>query len=236
MPPSLSIVLPAWNEAHRLGDAITALRSWQATGASPSEVEIIVVDDGSTDGTPEMARRAGARVLVHPENRGKGAAVKTGMLAARGQHRLFCDVDQSSPISSASALQAALLAGADVAVGTRELQARLRARRDFGRAALGGVFQLLTAGLGAGVRDTQCGFKMLTGEAAEAIFRRLRVDRYAFDVELLVVARRLGLAVAEVPVRWQSAAGSRVRLWRDGSRMLRDLVVIAGHDRRGEYR
>lgn len=234
MARALSVILPAWNEAERLGATIDAVGMFLSAHAPGGE--ILVVDDGSNDGTPELARRLGARVLVHPENRGKGAAVRTGMLAADGELRLFCDVDLSTPMEEALRLREALEGGAAVALGSRLVAGatvtRARQRR---RAALSVVFNQLIRDLAPGVSDTQCGFKMFTAEAANLLFRRARIDRYAFDVELLLIARRHGLSVAEVPIRWAEADSSRVQLVPDGARMLVDLARIAAFNARGTY-
>ncbi|GDX81078.1 glycosyl transferase [Deltaproteobacteria bacterium] len=230
----LSVILPAWNEAERLSATIEEVRAFLSAHAPGGE--IVVVDDGSSDGTPALARRLGARVLVHPENRGKGAAVRTGMLAAEGELRLFCDVDLSTPMEEAVRLREALEGGAAVALGSRMISGatvtRARQRR---RAALSVVFNQLIRELAPGVSDTQCGFKMFTAEAANLLFRRGRIDRYAFDVELLLIARHHHLRVDEVPIRWAEADSSRVRLLHDGARMLVDLARIAKLNVRGAY-
>ena len=232
---SLSVILPVWNEAVRLKATLASVAQFMAAHAPHGEV--VVVDDGSTDGTPEIARDLGVRVLVHPENRGKGAAVRTGMLAAEGRFRLFCDADLSTPMDEALLLLAALEGGAAVAVGSRMIEGaqvlRARQRR---RALLSVGFNRLTAALVPGVRDTQCGFKIFTAEAANLCFRRARIDRYAFDVEVLVIARALGLPVEEVPIRWSEADSSRVNLLRDGARMLVDLATVVRLRSRGAYR
>lgn len=228
--PAISVILPAWNEAARL--AATLATVGEFLGRHSAGGEIVVVDDGSTDGSPEIARRHGARVIVHPENRGKGAAVRTGMVAATSAFRLYCDVDLSTPMDEALHLHEALISGAAVAVGSRRGQPLLRRRR---RTLLSATFSMLTRSLVPGVADTQCGFKMFTAAAVDRVFPRMRIERYAFDVELLVIARRQGLRVDEVPIRWSEAGSSRVRVLRDGTRMLADLSRIAARDARGGY-
>ena len=234
MSRGLSVIVPAWNEVAHIGRTIEAARQFLSKHAPGGE--LLVVDDGSTDGTSEVARQLGARVLVHPQNRGKGAAVRTGMLAATGDLRLFCDVDLSTPMEEALGLKAALDAGAALALASRMITgAQVMRARQRRRAALSHVFNGLISRLAPGVSDTQCGFKMFTAEAAEALFSRTRIDRYAFDVELLLIARRQHFAVREVPIRWAEADSSRVRLLRDGSRMLLDLARIAALDAQGAY-
>jgi len=207
------------------------------------EGEVIVVDDGSRD---ETAARVGAFARAHPEvkllrnesNRGKGHSVRRGMLAARGSLRLFCDADGSTPFTEARKLFARLEGGqADVAIGSREMPdsdvARPQPRY---RRAMGWVFRKLVAALVVrGYRDTQCGFKAFRGEVAEAVFRRQCLDGFAFDVEAIFVARRLGYRVVEVGVRWLDSGRSRVRPVRDSLRMLRDLFRIRINALRGRY-
>lgn len=228
--PAISVILPAWNEAARLAETLVTVGEFLTRHAPGGE--IVVVDDGSTDGSPEIARRHGARVIVHAQNRGKGAAVRTGMVAATSAFRLFCDVDLSAPMEEALHLHDALDNGAAIAVGSRRGLPLLRRRR---RTLLSATFSVLTRPLVPAVKDTQCGFKMFTAEAVERVFPRMRIERYAFDVELLLIARRQGLRVDEVPIRWNEAGSSRVRVLRDGARMLADLARIATHDARGGY-
>jgi dolichyl-phosphate beta-glucosyltransferase len=222
----LSIVIPAFDEAARLGATLDRVLAWADRDGRPCEV--VVVDDGSRDATSEVARArddARIRVVRLPENRGKGAALRAGVLASRGDRVLLTDADLSTPIEEIARLEGAL-ADADVAIGSRAVAgARIVEHQPFWREWSGRLFnRLLRLSAVGELRDTQCGFKLLRGEAARALFPRLTIERFAYDVELLWLARRRGYRVREVGVEWRNDASSRVRLWRDGPRMLLDVA------------
>jgi len=208
----LSVVIPAYNEALRLPATLARLHAH----LGGREHEILVVDDGSADATAEVARAASGavRVLRHEPNRGKGYAVRRGMLAASGARRLLTDADLSTPIEDLALLEAALDAGSDVAIGSRAVAgARVEVHQGVHREAMGRLFnRLVQALLLPGLHDTQCGFKLFTAEAAEAAFGASTLDGFSFDVEALYVARRRGLRIAEVGVTWRNDAATRVRL------------------------
>lgn len=180
--------------------------------------EVVVVDDGSSDRTAEVAAAAGpeVRVLKNPGNRGKGYSVRNGMLHARGQWRLMSDADLSTPIEELDTLRAALKDGAQVAIASRAVSgANLEKRQSILRESSGRFFNLLVRTLHLpGIKDTQCGFKLFSAAAAEAAFRDSRLDGFAFDVEALVLARRAGFGIREVPVTWRNDEQSRVSLGR----------------------
>ncbi|MEZ6014759.1 MAG: glycosyltransferase family 2 protein [Planctomycetota bacterium] len=235
--PALSVVIPAYNEAARLPAFLDSVLAWAR--ASGRAVEVLVVDDGSSDGTAEVARaRAAAgdvlRVLRCPTNRGKGAAVRAGLTRARGARRLFVDADGATAIHELEALERALDAGADLAIGSREGGGTLieaSALRRF----LGRWFnRAVRMGTVRGLRDTQCGFKLFN-ERALALVPLLREDGFAFDVELLLLAQTRGLSVAEVPVNWREVPGSKVHLARDGVRMLQAVRRIKARFVGGDY-
>jgi dolichyl-phosphate beta-glucosyltransferase len=215
--PALSVILPAFNEARRLPPFLESVRRYLDCDFGRT-YEVIVVDDGSRDATAavvqEMARQWPAlRLLSHESNAGKGAAVRTGILAAGGERLLFADADGATPIEEHARLDAAILAGADVAVGSRLLPdpAIVRARSWF-RGLAGRVFAATARRLlGIPVLDTQCGFKMFRAEAGRKLFAAVEETRYLFDLELLVLARKFGLKVVEVPVRWQEMPGGHLR-------------------------
>lgn len=215
--PALSIVVPAYNEERRLPASLQRIASYLASASAPLPAELIVVDDGSADGTvaavEEASRRLGLalRLLRHPANRGKGAAVRTGALAAAGRQVLVTDADLSTPIEEVEKLLAAATA---VAIGSRAVDESLvKERQPLYRVAMGKLFNLLVRLLAVGgIRDTQCGFKLFSNEAAREVFSRATVDRFAWDVEALLLARRLGYAIAEVPVLWYHVEDSRVSL------------------------
>jgi dolichyl-phosphate beta-glucosyltransferase len=234
--PPLSVVIPAFNEARRLPATLARVGEHLAAQGRPHE--ILVVDDGSSDGTADVARSAGAdvRVLRHEPNRGKGYAVRRGMLAATGARRLMTDADLSTPIEELARLEAELDRGWDVAIGSRAVAgARVEVHQPAYREAMGRVFNVLVQVLLLpGLADTQCGFKLFTAGAADAAFRACRLDGFSFDVEALYVARLRGLRIAEVPVVWRNDAATRVSLGGGGTAFL-DLLRIRIAATRGAY-
>lgn len=237
MNPLLSVVIPAYNEEQRLPRSLARVREFLA-GCSAS-YEILVVDDGSRDGTLAAARAAAGpelRVLTGDSNRGKGHAVRRGMLAAQGERRLMTDADLSTPIEDLPRLEAALRAGADVAIGSRAVQgSRVEVRQGAFRESAGRAFNLLVRLLLLpGIQDTQCGFKLWSARAAAQAFTPLRLDGFSFDVEALYVARRRGLSIAEVPVVWRNDAATRVS-GLSGARAFLDLVRIRWNASIGRY-
>jgi len=231
----VSIVVPAYNEAARLPSSLGPICEYLERRCG-QRCEVIVVDDGSTDRTVEVAERglvalgSRGRVLRHFTNRGKGAAVRTGMLAARGELVLFTDADLSTPIEEIEKLERAIAAGAEIAIGSRAVDRRTVERRQpWARDMMGRVFNLVVRLFAVrGIKDTQCGFKLFTREAARLIFERTRIDGFGFDVEVLALAQRLGLSIAEVPVRWLNNADTRVRLAQGAKAFLDPLRVRLG--------
>lgn len=234
---SVSIVIPAYNEERRLPatlDTIRAFLSRRGFGFA----EIIVVDDGSTDATVQCAARTpSVRVLQNPGNRGKGYSVRHGMLKARGEWRLFTDADLSSPIEEMDKLWEAIgRTGASVAIGSRALDPSLvGVHQHWTREQAGRLFNTVMRGItGLPFRDTQCGFKLYSAAAAAKIFPLQRLDGFGFDVEDLVIARVLGIAVTEVPVRWNNVEGTKVSLTQ-GLRSFMDPVRVRMNEARGLY-
>lgn len=224
-----SIVIPAFNEARRLPRYLDEVVGFFDGRGEPYEV--VVVDDGSTDGTAGLVRSLASRhpaVRVVPlgRNRGKGAAVRAGMLSAVGALRLFTDADGATPIAELKRLEPALAAGADVVIGSRALAdpaVSVRARAH--RVAAGRLFNWLVARLGLrGVADSQCGFKLFTAAAAGRLFGALRTQGFGFDVELLLRAQAAGLRVVEVPVNWADQDGSKVGVLGSGPGMLLQIL------------
>lgn len=228
--PDLSIVIPAYNEETRLPASLGAVSAYLHGRGSSVSAEVLVVDDGSSDATAERARDAGRRhgldvnVIRLPHNRGKGFAVRTGALAARGELVLVSDADFSTPVYEWEKLRGA---GAPVAIGSRAVDESLvKEKQPFLRQAMGKLFnRLVRLLLLPGIRDTQCGFKLFSGSAARDIFSRAAVDRFAYDVEALLLARRLGYAIAEVPVLWFNSPDTRVSLL-GGAQAYWDLLRI----------
>jgi dolichyl-phosphate beta-glucosyltransferase len=237
LTPLLSVVIPAYNEEQRLPRGLAGLRAF--LDARGGAYEILVADDGSRDGTVAAARAAGGpgvRVLTGERNRGKGHAVRRGMLAAAGERRLMTDADLSTPIEELVRLEAALAAGADVAIGSRAISgARVEVRQGLFRESAGRAFnRIVRLLLLPGIQDTQCGFKLWSARAALLAFTPLRLEGFSFDVEALYVARRAGLRIAEVPVVWRNDAATRVSGW-SGARAFLDLVRIRVNGDLGRY-
>jgi dolichyl-phosphate beta-glucosyltransferase len=235
----LSVVIPAYNEEGRIGPSLERVVSY--LGAQRWKSEVLVVVDGSRDRTAEIVRRVATdlpvRVLDDGVNRGKGACVRRGMLEARGDLRVFSDADLSTPIEEVERLVASVTGGYDVAIGSRHLPgSRIEVRQPWSRQMMGRAFNACTRRLVmTGIRDTQCGFKLFSAAAARSIFPRQRIERFGFDVEVLWIAHRLGLRVAEIPVTWVDDRRSTVRPISDAARMLVDLVRIRQADRKGLY-
>jgi dolichyl-phosphate beta-glucosyltransferase len=193
---------------------------------------VLVVDDGSTDATADLVRDMAEqddllKLVRYQPNRGKGYAVRTGMLSARGELRLFSDADLSTPIADVERLEEALQAGFDVAIGSRAVPgAKVALHQPAHRELLGKAFNLLVqAMVMPGIHDTQCGFKLFTAAAAENVFRQAQIDGFGFDVEILALARRSGFKIAEVGITWTDDPNSRVRALRDSALIMRELWV-----------
>ena len=238
-PPLLSVVIPAYNEAVRLPPYLSAIREYLDRTLS-GRYEVVIVDDGSCDGSSDLLARWRAgwpqlSILRHRANRGKGAAVCSGMLAARGTYVVFADADGATPIEEERLLRAALAGGADVAVGSRGIADDVtnRCRRVGCRGPVGKCFAWLVRRFFClSVRDTQCGFKMFRQEASRALFHLCREPGYLFDLEVLFRAQQLGFRTKEVPVRWREMPDSKVRLLRDGWKMAVGLWALRRRLRR----
>jgi dolichyl-phosphate beta-glucosyltransferase len=205
--------------------------------------EIVVVDDGSTDSTPDLARQllAGeerARVLVQPRNRGKGHAVKVGMLAAEGRYVLFTDADLSTPPAELDKFWNWLEEGFDVVIGSRKMPgANIVRHQPRWRESLGRVFTWLSDHIATkDISDVTCGFKCFTNEAAQTLFGLSVIDDWSFDAEVLFLAQRFKYRIKEVPVTWHDDPGSKVRLWKDAVNSLRGLLRIRLNASRGLYK
>ena len=235
-----SIVIPAYNESERLRPTLDKVLAHDA--AQGWNAEIIVVNDGSKDDTAEIVREysrryPNVRLVENPGNRGKGYAVKNGMLHATGDIQLMTDADLSAPIYEAGKLFAAIEAGADVAIGSRWLDARTQtARQSLVRQLGGRGFNLaIRVVLGLRQTDTQCGFKAFTRDASQKLFPLQRVDRWGFDPELLYLAKRFRMRVDEVAVEWAHDERSKVNPLRDGFRILNDVIQVRRNAMAGKY-
>ncbi len=235
-----SIIIPAYNEQDRLGATLEKVLAYAAAQRWRSEV--LVVNDGSRDATGDVAREfarrnPSVRLIENPGNRGKGYSVRNGALNASGDIVLFTDADLSTPIEEAGKLFAAIAGGADVAIGSRWLKSELQTERQpVYRQIVGRAFNLvLWAILRINYKDTQCGFKAFSGRAARSLFSLQKIDRWGFDPELLFLARKNGMKVAEVPVEWAHDHRSKIRVFRDGFRMLADLLAVRWYQITGRY-
>ena len=224
----LVVIVPAYNEEPRLARSLDRIREYLDT--QPYDWGVTVVDDGSTDTTAEIAKafaQADNRfsIISYSPNKGKGAAVRTGMIEAEGDWLLLCDADLAAPIEEVEKLFAA---GKPIAIGSRPLkESNLEIRQPWWREMAGRAFNFAVQALSIrGIKDTQCGFKLFSRQAAKDIFPRCRFDGFSYDFEALMIGKKLGYEIAEVPIRWSHQEGSKVKLLRDGSRMLVDLVIL----------
>ncbi len=244
MKPDVSIVIPAYNESSRLSQPLGAILSF--IEKNKLEAEVIVVDDGSSDDTSEVATRAFAaapgvasQVIRYEPNRGKGFAVKTGLLAAKADIALFSDADLSTPIEEMSKLVDPIKAGEyDVTFGSRAIDRTLIGTHQPWQREQGGRVMNLIIKTMSGLRfhDTQCGFKAFNMVKFRPLLDLMQIDRFGFDVEFLFVAQHNGLRLAEIPVRWNDVEGSKVSVLRDTRRMISELNQIRRNARRGDYK
>jgi len=238
--PNYSIVIPAFNEAHRIPATLESVvsciraRGWSA--------EVVVVDDGSTDATAQVVRAfvehaPEVRLMQNPGNRGKGYSVRSGLLSALGEVVMFTDADLSSPMEEAQMLFDAIAGGADIAIGSRWLERNRQTirqplyRQFFGR-CFNGVTRLV---MGLHFADTQCGFKAFTRAAAQTIFQLQTIERWGFDPEILFIAVKRGYSIAEVPVSWAHDERTRMSYLKDGMKMLEEIAIVRWNALLGRY-
>lgn len=225
----LSVIVPAYNEEGRLAPGLQQALEYLARRGEP--YELLVVDDGSRDATSRVAESfapQGVRVVRHERNRGKGAAVRTGLLASRGRKVLISDADFSTPIEEIEKLERFLQDGTPLVIGSRGLaDSQVRQRQPFYREMMGRTFNRLIRLFGVrGIRDTQCGFKLARGEEGRRIASELKIEGFAWDVEMIWLARRRGYKIAEVGVVWVNSPDSRVDPIRSSFSMLRDVIAM----------
>ena len=240
--PRLSVIIPAYNEADRIGPYLASIAKY--LDQRRTSYEILVVDDGSQDRTWRVVAQVsadapGIRLLRLERNLGKGGAVRAGVLTARGECLLVADADGATPIPELERLEAAIEKGADIAIGSRFLASRdhqytVRAR--WHRSVLGNLFNWIVQRLGiSGITDTQCGFKLFRGPVAQDLFSVSRINGYGFDLETLYVAQRRGYRIMEVPINWADQPGTKVMVFQDGLRMLGEMLTVRRHYRHGAY-
>lgn len=238
MSLSLSVIVPTFNEARRIGRTLDELR--QALPDVADTWEIRVVDDGSSDDTAgivETVAAADPRVVLQREpHRGKGGTIRAGMLASRADLRFMCDADLSMPVSELRRFLALVPSQCDIAIGSREGVGARRVGEPTLRHRMGRIFNtLVRLGAVSGIDDTQCGFKMFSGRTADALFSKVTIEGWAFDIEVLALAERNGLRVLEVPIEWHYRELSRVSIVRDSMRMARDVLRIRWNMWTGRY-
>lgn len=236
-----SLIIPAYNESARISATLEKVLAYVRRQGWTAEV--LVVNDGSRDDTAELVRRfavshPSVRLIENPGNRGKGYSVRNGVLHASGDVVLFSDADLSSPIEEAPKLLAALNDGADVAIGSRWLETKLQTERQpVLRQIAGRMYNLLLRMvLGLNYRDTQCGFKAFTRQAAQAVFPLQRIERWGFDPEVLFLARKKGLKTAEIPVAWAHDDRSKINPIVDGIKMFGEMMKVRWLSLTGAYR
>ncbi|MBI3251718.1 MAG: glycosyltransferase family 2 protein [Candidatus Omnitrophica bacterium] len=234
-PVFLSVVMPVYNEEKCIRESLRRIEAFLSLKGLPWEV--LVSSDGSTDGTDtavrsfiqeKEGRQSRVRLLSSAGNKGKGDAVRRGVLAAEGKFILLTDADLSAPIKESDKLIAELESGADVAIGSRAMREKgCDVQQTLKRRLAGRVFNALVRAVALkGIRDTQCGFKCFKKEAARDLFAAQTLDGFSFDVEILYLAKKKGYQIKETAVMWKEGADSRVRLFRDSLRMAKDLFII----------
>lgn len=233
----LSIIIPAHNEERRLPDTLEQV--FRYLGQQPFESEVIVVENGSTDQTFEVARRFAGRhanCLVLQSEKGKGAAVRRGMIEARGEYRFMCDADLSMPVEEIVKFIPPAIDQFDIAIASREAAGAVRynepAYRHLGGRGINYIIQLLIL---PGLNDTQCGFKCLRAEVADDLFNRQTLNGWSFDIELLYLARRRGYRVCEIPIHWHHHPETKISAMRDALRMIKDIFRIHANALLGIY-
>jgi dolichyl-phosphate beta-glucosyltransferase len=234
----LTIVIPAYNEESRLPPTLTEVA--QFVQSQDYEVEVLVVDDGSSDRTPDVVEEFSAKYpciqLVRAPHGGKGHAVKTGMLQARGEYAFLCDADLAMPITELPKFLPPQQNGYQVAIGSREVEGAVRYNEPGYRHLMGRVFNGLVKVMAVpGFEDTQCGFKCFHQSVIEDLFNNQTIDGFGFDVEVLYVAQKRGYNIVEIPIHWYYQTESKVHPVRDTLRMFQDIITVRRNDREGVY-
>ena len=238
MSTFLSVIIPAHNEEHRLPDTLEQVFHFLAGQAFTSEV--IIVENGSVDRTFEVAQEFAQKhesIRVIQSERGKGAAVKRGMLESQGEYRFMCDADLSMPVDEITKFIPPALKGFDIAIASREAKGAVRynepAYRHLGGRGINFIIQALIL---PGLNDTQCGFKCFRADVAKDVFSHQTLQGWSFDIELLYLARKRGYRIEEVPIHWYHHPDTKVNAVRDAVQMIRDIFHIRANARRGLYK
>jgi len=237
--PYLSIIIPAYNEQERLPNSLDAIAAY--VEQRPFAIEVIVVDNNSSDRTGAIIEQAAAKhPYVHglfEPTQGKGAAVRTGMLAARGEYRFICDADLSMPIDEIDRFLPEQIGPVDIAIASREIAGAVRYNEPWHRHLMGRVFNTIVRLFAIpGLQDTQCGFKLFRADVAEDLFPLQTMDGWSFDVEVLYAARQRGYSIVEVPINWYYKANTRIDPIRDSIDMFMEVFRIRRNGRRGMYK
>jgi len=240
LEPFLSVVIPAYNEEARIGESLRRIIPYLRSLHRP--FELIVVDDGSRDGTIEVVRGSingcdRVRILRNKRNRGKGYAVRRGMLEAKGKYVLFTDADLSTPIDELGRFLTWLNDGYDIAIGSRRVSgARIEVHQPLLRETMGKIFAWLTNFLLVkDISDITCGFKCFRRSVARDLFSRQKLSGWSFDAEILFIAKRRGYKIKEVPIRWRDSPGTKVKMIKDAIKSFWELLQIRLNDWRGLY-
>ncbi len=236
--PFLSIVIPAYNEEARLPDSLREIADW--AGGQSYQVEVVVVDNNSADRTGAITQEFAAQYPfvrgLFEGAQGKGAAVRTGMLAARGDYRFICDADLSMPIAEVENFLPPRLPQLDIAIASREIAGAVRYDEPPYRHLMGRVFNTIVRWFAVpGLQDTQCGFKMFRADVAERLFPRQTMNGWSFDVEVLYMARLHGYSIVEVPIHWTYKSNTRIHPLHDSIDMFVEVFKIRRNGRRGMY-
>lgn len=238
---AISVIIPAYNEEQRIVPTLRRISEYLKD--SWMDYEILIVDDGSTDGTARAVMELSdslpnVNLLRSERNLGKGGAVKKGVLSSRGEFLLISDADLSTPIEEMEKLLQFIDEGFDIAIGSRGLStSEIKVRQPWYREGMGKTFNVLVRVLLMdGIKDTQCGFKLFRGDVARKIFEKSRIGGFSFDVEVLFLAGKMGYGIKEVPIRWINSPASKVRILKDSVRMFLDILVTRLNWARGAYR
>jgi dolichyl-phosphate beta-glucosyltransferase len=238
---SISVIIPAYNEEQRIIPTIRRISEYLKDNWR--DYEIVIVDDGSADGTARIVEKLSGSLpnvslLRSERNRGKGSAVKRGVLSSRGEFLLISDADLSTPIEEIEKLLAFMDEGYDIVIGSRGLSSsELEMRQPWYREGMGRAFNVLVSVfLMGGIKDTQCGFKLFRGDVARKVFEKCRIEGFSFDVEVLFLAGKMGCGIKEVPIRWINSPASKVRIIKDSVGMFIDILMIRAHWATGAYK